>query len=609
MSFGVQKSNSNPSSTSSELTSRGVLKWSLGSALLLALAFPQLNLTLLAWIAPIGWLMLVWAETLPKYSYRILYLSGLAFWLIVLVGIGNAHIATRLLGWPVLSGYLAVYIPLFVLFCRPLVHCFRLPIVLAAPLTWTALEYVRAYFATGFSMAQLGHSQVDLVPLIQISSVTGAYGVSFFMMLTTSLIFMAVPKPKSIVGNAPQALGAGRGAWVAAALVIVGGWYFVGTWSLEQGLKRDQGNITQQEEDGHDSIQIGLVQGSIDTQFGDPTQSQRTYDQYAGLSDELVAERPDLDLIVWPETTMGPNYSLEITDDFAPLAEWNITADAARQNIELAASKFRTLVRGLAVRRWKAPLLLGTSVVRFGNQREDHLNAAIYVDRAGNILEQYEKVHPVMFGEYVPFGDMMPFIYDLLPIGGGLTPGEGPVVVDVEGVHLVPCICFENTVPQLVAGQLRELDAEGERVDALVTLTNDGWFYGSGILDLHLMCARFRAVEHHRPMLVAANTGISAVIDAQGIVIEAGPRRETALLLTAVSPTSRPLSTYTIYGDWFAAGCLLLSLPLALVGLWLNRRACRVVSPSPAEETSLASTPPQVGDLPQDARNSRNNPT
>ncbi|PQO46302.1 apolipoprotein N-acyltransferase [Blastopirellula marina] len=554
--------------------------------MLLALGFPQWNLVLLAWIAPIGWLMLVQAPSLPKYSYRILYLSGLAFWLIVLVGIGNAHIATRLLGWPVLSGYLAVYTPIFVLFCRPLVHRFRVPIPIVAPLVWTALEYVRAYFATGFSMAQLGHSQVDLVPLIQISSVTGAYGVSFLMMLTTSLLFMAVPKPESIVGNAPQASGAMRGGWIAAALVLVFAWYNIG-WNWETtGYQLTAADDVEPVIPGGRPVLIGLVQGSIDTQFGDPTQAQRTYDQYAGLSDELMAEWKRLDLIIWPETTMGPYMPLELTKDFAPPADWNASADVVRPKIELTASKFRTFVRDLAVQRWHTPLLLGTSVVRYGNQRVDHFNAAIHVDREGAIVERYEKVHPVMFGEYVPFGDMMPFIYDLMPIGGGLTPGEGPVVIDVEGVHLVPCICFENTVPQLVAGQLRELDAAEQRVDALVTLTNDGWFYGSGILDLHLMCARFRAVEHHRPMLVAANTGISAVIDAQGTVVEAGPRQQTALLVTTVSPTSRPLSVYTTYGDWFAAGCTWLSLPLALIGLWLDRRARRVVRSSPAEEPS-----------------------
>ena len=605
----MQKSKSPDSSTSSVLTWRGVLTWSLASAILLALSFPLWNLVLLAWIAPIGWLMLVRAETLPKYSYRILYLSGLTFWLIVLVGIGNAHIATRLLGWPVLSGYLAVYTPLFVLFCRPLVHRFRVPIPLAAPLVWTALEYVRAYFATGFSMAQLGHSQVDLVPLIQISSVIGAYGVSFLMMLTTSLIFMAVPKPKSIVGETPQTSGEIRGTWIAAALVLVFVWYNIGWRWQTTGYQLSAADNVEPAIPGGRPVLIGLVQGSIDTQFGDPTQSQRTYDQYAGLSDDLMAEWKRLDLIIWPETTMGPYMPLEITNDFAPPADWNTSADVVRPKIELTASQFRTFVRDLAVLRWRSPLLLGTSVIRYGNQRVDHFNAAIHVDREGAIVERYEKVHPVMFGEYVPFGDWVPFIYDLMPIGGGLTPGDGPVVIDVEGVHLVPCICFENTVPQLVAGQLRELDAADQRVDALVTLTNDGWFYGSAILDLHLMCARFRAVEHHRPMLVAANTGISAVIDAQGTVIEAGPRQETALLVSAVSPTNRPLSAYTLYGDWFAAGCLFLALPLALVGLWLERRERRVVSLSPAEESLPKTKPPQEGELPQVKRNSGNNPT
>jgi len=144
------------------------------------------------------------------------------------------------------------------------------------------------------------------------------------------------------------------------------------------------------------------------------------------------------------------------------------------------------------------------------------------------------------------------------------------VVVDVEGVSIVPCICFENTVPQLVAGQVRQLHAEGHDVDALVTLTNDGWFWGSSILDLHLTCARFRAIENRRPMLVAANTGISAVIDPSGHLSQYTPVRKTTYLVTEIFPTNRPLTHYTRYGDWFAGSCLILTIVGAIAG-WIVR--------------------------------------
>ncbi len=582
----MPQSDPQPSPVSPALTCRGVLIFGIASALLLALAFPKANLTLLAWVAPIGWLLLIRAEALPKRAYWLIYLSGCLFWLTVLFGIGKAHWAVRAFGWPVLSGYLAVYLPLFVALCRPVVHRLKVPIPIVAPLVWTALEYVRAYFATGFSMAQLGHTQVDVLPLIQISAITGAYGVSFLVMLVASLLLMAVPQWELNQPDRIKPNWARQTAWIVAALLVVGGSYYNGQRWLEEGKRLDTENIARQSEAGQSPVRIGLVQGSIDTVFGDSTQSKRTFEQYSQLSDLLVAEHPNLDLIVWPETTMGPHVVSELADDFAPPEAWGTSSERAKQGILKTVRGFQYFLHGLAVNRWRAPLLLGTSIVRYGNQRIDHYNAAIHVGDEGTIVTRYEKTHPVMFGEYVPFGDWFPFVYDWLPIGGGLTPGNGPVVVDVDGVNLVPCICFENTVPQLVAGQVRTLDAAGEKVDALVTLTNDGWFWGTSILDLHLTCARFRAVENARPMLVAANTGVSAVIDAQGKVQQYAPIRKTTYLVAEVHRTSRPLSPYTRLGDWFAAGCLLLTTPLVLVAFLLSRWTKQADQHGPQENPS-----------------------
>ena len=197
----------------------------------------------------------------------------------------------------------------------------------------------------------------------------------------------------------------------------------------------------------------------------------------------------------------------------------------------------------------------------------------MYVDEDGRLASRYDKMHPVMFGEYVPLGDWLPWIYDWMPIGSGLTPGIRPVAVEVEGISLVPSICFENTVPHLIAEQLRQVEAEGGTADALITLTNDGWFWGSSILDLHRTCAVFRAVENRRPMLVVANTGISAEIGLTGRIHQQAPVRENALLVVEVH--RHPLwmgSWYTRHGDWFAAGCFLATIPLWGAGWWVRRQ-------------------------------------
>ena len=118
-------------------------------------------------------------------------------------------------------------------------------------------------------------------------------------------------------------------------------------------------------------------------------------------------------------------------------------------------------------------------------------------------------------------------------------------------------------MPHLIRWQVAELDRRGEAPDVLVNLTNDGWFWGSSILDMQLNCAVFRAVEMRRPFLVAANTGFSAWIDGNGTVLAKGPRRATGTLLAEVVPDGRT-SWYEKWGDVPLSICVLFCLVMAL---------------------------------------------
>jgi len=543
-----------------------VLILGLVSAFLLAASFPPANLAWLAWIAPAGWRVLIARRQLPRRAYWAVYLSGLCFWLIVLFGVGHAHWANRAFGWPVLCSWLAIFTPIFVAVSRGMVHRLGIPLPIAAPVVWVAAEFTRGQFAAGFSAALLGHTQVQFLSIIQISDITGGYGVSFMIILyAASLVTMvrcyvdrnfAAP---SLVGKFLVPLG-----WpVVATTTLLGVWAYGQSrlTTIEQAFIADE-----------KSIKIGLVQGSIDTQFGDPTQGDRTVEQYTQLTDRLVSEHDDLDLIVWPETTMGDYLLVErVQGDVLP-SDLPMTAENIDQYIERIDSMFHYL----ATVRWESQLLLGISSLRYHKQGVDYYNTALQLDRGGEIVGRYDKVHPVIFGEYVPFGDWIPFLYQWLPIDVGLTPGDGPKAFSVDEVTLVPSICFENTVPHLVAGQLRQLKDQGATGDVLVTLTNDGWFWGSSILDLHLNCAIFRAVENRRSMLVAANTGISAEISPTGEVLQQLPKRQAGTLVAQVTQTNMPLSWYTQAGDLFGLICLALTIPLTGLFLYLNFSAKRV---------------------------------
>jgi len=129
-------------------------------------------------------------------------------------------------------------------------------------------------------------------------------------------------------------------------------------------------------------------------------------------------------------------------------------------------------------------------------------------------------------------------------------------------------------MPHLIRWHVAELARRGAAPDVLVNLTNDGWFWGSSILDLQLGCAVLRAVELRRPLLVAANTGFSAWINGQGQILAQGPRRATGIIVADVSADGR-WSGYEQWGDGPAALCTLFCAAVTLsaaVSGWLRRR-------------------------------------
>ena len=138
-------------------------------------------------------------------------------------------------------------------------------------------------------------------------------------------------------------------------------------------------------------------------------------------------------------------------------------------------------------------------------------------------------------------------------------------------MRAAPSICYENVLSHFIRRQVNSLAADGKEPDLLINLTNDGWFWGSNELDLHLMCAVFRAVECRKPFLVAANTGFSASIDGDGRVLQQGPRHAKGMLVVEPQLDQRR-SWYLEHGDWFAGTCLVGCVLFAGSGLYARFR-------------------------------------
>ena len=553
-----------------------------GSLLLwVALTWPALSW--LAWIAPVPWLLLIQADELPgRRPYPALYLAGLVFWLATLHWLRLPHPALYL-GWFALAAYLAIYLPVFVGLTRVAVFRFDVPLWLAAPIVWTGLELARAHLLTGFLMASLAHTQSRWPALIQISDTVGEYGVDFVVMLAAASIadFLRIANsgfridsanPQSAIRNPKSKAYRIVKALVPAAVAITATLTY-GHWRIAQADELASGQ--------HDpGPRIALIQGNSLAEWKDDRNRERQImHEYMALSERSVAEahkvgdgRP-VDLIVWPETmfriplfTFDPTYRASADAVVTPEA----FASYARQ--ELAA----------LVRRLGTPILVGIDRVHgvgtpAGGEAASPIrryNSAVLVGGDGKIVGTYDKMHRVMFGEYIPFADWIPFLYQVTPLTGGIVAGAEPAALRLKNTYCFsPNICYETAIPHVVRRQVAALEDRDEHPAALINLTNDAWYWGSNELDLHLACDVFRAVETHVPLVVAANGGISASIDRVGRVLAKSGKQRAEILIADIVPGYMP-SPYVRFGDWFAGLCLACCIGLGIVE-WRARRALR----------------------------------
>ncbi|SFO87399.1 apolipoprotein N-acyltransferase [Tranquillimonas alkanivorans] len=344
-------------------------------------------------------------------------------------------------------------------------------------------------------------------PAIQLASVTGAFGLTF---LTLALVAVAV--------RLSQRPGP---AWKAVLAL---------PWLLPLGagwLMLEPSTVMPEE-----PAVVRLVQPNAPQhRKWDPDWVPLYFDRQ--LDYTRAPGKPDL--IVWPETAVP--FLLE--DGHPALAR---IAEAAGDT----------------------PLVLG-------GQRVEGLrafNSLILTGDDGGVAALYDKHHLVPFGEYIPFGQLarLAGLRSFAARDGyGYTPGPGPALLDLGPLgQVLPLICYEAIFPQDVTGAPR-------RPDWMLQITNDAWFGTFSGPYQHLAQARVRAVEQGVPMLRVANTGVSAVIDAQGRITASLPLGEAGFL-DARLPAARPPTLYARTGDWATLGVLLLAFASLLASRRRERR-------------------------------------
>ena len=522
-------------------------------------AFPPVGASWLAWIAPIGWLTLVLRPTLAgSRPYRKLWLAGFVFWVLAVHWIRLPHPANHL-ALTALAGYLGCYLPVFIAIARVGVHRLRLPLWLVAPIAWTGLDWLRHHLMTGFGFGSLAHTQINFfLEITQISDLVGEYGVSFLVILVASC-FTKIQSYDPLIHL--------RSRLRFTLFQLLPGFLAFGA-ALSYGMINFQGKYASYNR-AQDVMRVALIQGHTLADWkSDLAKQQQIMQQYMQLSLDagnaaIEKDGRKVDLYVWPETSFRQ------------------TLATVEPGLQLPAgmvdpSYFTAAPNDLAefVRQTDAAILAGIDRVHIYPNDHGHpdfkaYNSSVLMDAQQQILGTYDKMHRVPFGEYIPFADWFPMLYQLTPLTGGVQAGKQPTIFDFDGVQIAPNICYETCVPHLIRQQV--IFDKSTAPDVLISLTNNSWYWGSSELDMHLACGVFRAVETGRPLLIAANGGLSAHIDPSGEVRQVTNRQSAEYLLVDLKlPAKTRLTFYTRYGDWFAILCVVCCVVLAIVG-WTKR--------------------------------------
>lgn len=503
------------------------------SGLLLTASFPPASTQGFAWIALVP-LMAALRGRSRSLRFQLGFLAGLVhflslmYWIVVVLeGYGDIHLLLSMVILLALTAYLALYPALFSLLL-PWIWRSRFAVLLTAG-TWVLLEYARGWFLTGLPWCFIGHSQSSHLLLIQICDLVGVHGVSFLVVAVNALIFSLIFVRNGGFARTRKLEG---GAVLLLLLLTLG----YGAYRLHD-IETRNSHIPP--------LKTAVIQGNIDQSLKwRPAFQEATIAVYERLS--LHAARFHPDLLVWPETAV-PYFFQEQGELSARVAS--------------------------VAEKTGADLLFGSPAYDRSGERVRYYNRAYLLSPANRSVVWYDKVHLVPFGEYVPLKRLLPFVNRLVPAAGDFTPGRRIGPLQGIGYAAGVLICFEAIFPELARRQARQ----GARV--LVNLTNDAWFGRTSAPFQHLAMSVFRSVETRMPMIRAANTGISAFVDARGqITTQSGLFRESVLCAT-VAPFSGNPTFYTAHGDVFAF-LLLIMISVRIIGFLYNRRFQRFRNPA-----------------------------
>jgi apolipoprotein N-acyltransferase len=456
----------------------------------------------------------------------LVYFAGTVYWTSsVLAVFGGMPMALAVVAMLLLAAYLAIYPAITAMVLATLIARTGRSALFFAPAAWVATEYLRGFLFGGFPWVPLGNSQVTVLAVAQIASVVGVYGLSALVAFVNASIAFGL-----------LSTGRSRLTAIASTAVVLVGIAAWGSWRVAEGSLLREGT----------PIRVGLIQGNVaqeDKMAPTPQSVRRIFTSYLAMTRDAV--RRGAEYIIWPESSTPFTFGRDPAGDAA----------------------LRELAREVGV-----PILFGSDQI-VANPELRMYNAAFLLGPDGETTGVYRKIHLVPFGEFFPMQEWLTFAAPLVKRFLPFSPGDGVVMLPINGHPTSTAICYEVVFPSL----MREAVLQGSQL--LTTVTNDGWYGTSSAPYQHFEMASMRAIEEGRYLARAANTGISGVVDPYGRIVQASAIFEQVGLVVE----ARLLTVRTIYsqiGDVVAYVAMALTV-MALVIVRPRTRKARAQSPEP----------------------------
>jgi apolipoprotein N-acyltransferase len=430
--------------------------------------------------------------------------------------------------------------------------------LLLTPFVWVAVELARARI-TGFPWDLLGITQVDNPLLTRLAPFAGAYGLSFVIAAVNAIWLTRITlKQRRYTRTAIIASG--------LAIILI---YAVFTRRVQHPLQQGTDAVAT-------LVQQNIEVGAAAIDQGPPLTTTQRLHAYSEISLFPPSAADCFGIPELPTTHCLPSLTPQQPENSSNIRSMQSTnlivwPEAPNGFVE-SDPEFRVSMSSLA-RTAHAAIIAGDfGIDQNAASKRTYYNSADFITATGVFAGRYDKMHLVPFGEYVPYKKLFFFAGSLLDDVGSLEPGNQRIVFNTSGHTYGAFICYES----IFGDEIRQFENLG--ADVLVNISDDGWYGDTSAAWEHLNMVRMRAIENHRWILRATNTGVTSSIDPYGRVVLSAPRHILTSLRVGFD-YEHDITFYAAHGDLFAYLCALVTA-LALASTLLRKTASPHVTPS-----------------------------